>query len=183
MHDVGKTGVDIEIVHPTDAESSQIDRTQASGDKRRAAINIHPETGFLITQNLFRDEPSANHRRLVPQLVLTHHCHNASGTSYPNAEAMSALAAEGVLDLADLDNPILHRLSSLLAVSDVYEAITAARTYTKGRGFEDPARVRQILEESHPTMSGNIAQLMSIHFRRFPPDGWMPTIDWSERGQ
>ena len=83
--------------------------------------------------------------------------------------------------VTDLDDPILQELGRILAVSDVYEAITADRTYTAGRGFENPLRVRKVLEESHPDMERSIGELMSLHARRFPPYGFMPTVALSER--
>jgi len=173
LHDVGKIGVRIDIIHPTDVKTSKVDYTEASPDRRFAAIKVHPEIGYLLAWNMFRDEQDVVLRRLVPGLVLTHHCHNADRENYPTDETMSRMEDEGVLKKDDFLDAFLLDFGGILAISDVYEAITANRTYTHGIGFEDPAKVRQCLVDSHPKMGRRIEELMRLHLIRFPNNGWM----------
>ncbi|HSX43723.1 MAG TPA: HD domain-containing protein [Candidatus Saccharimonadales bacterium] len=177
MHDIGKTGIDLEIVNPVAGDAAKVAREAASSDRRFTAIKLHPQIGYLMAVNLFRDEAVDKYRRLVPELVLTHHCHNESRAQYPDEAGFEALEAEGVLDLVDLEDPELQWLGQYLAVADVYEAITAYRKYAQGDGFEDPSKVLSSLLEAHPTMEDQINELMEVHLRRFPPDGWMSTIN------
>lgn len=174
LHDIGKLDVDQETVAPTDAEKSVI--TDRDNDPRWLRLKQHPELGFVRVAEMFAEEPDGSiMKKLVPLVILTHHCHNHSQEHYPSQDVFQSLADRGLLNLEDLKDPTLIEIAKILAISDVYEAITAKRVYQKGRGFEDPARVEAVLRESHPDMPDQIDMLMSFHkLRRFPPDGFMP---------
>lgn len=181
LHDVGKVAVSHDIINPARTDTSKLDR--GGTDLRWKAVQRHPEAGYRITRDMYTEAtmfPTTDKqtRRLVPQLVLTHHCHNAARDPYPSPDDMQALADEGILNLEDLASRDLNELGKLLAVSDVYEAVTAQRRYQGGLGFEDPAKVLEALEESHPDMGGQIEELMmGLHLRRFAPLGWMTHPD------
>ena len=181
MHDLGKIAVDIDIIHPKTEASAQI--IEDEWDVRRQALQTHPVVGYLMTKQLFGEQPKdPTLMKLVSQAVLTHHCYNHARPTYPNEVTLASLVQETGLVRAQLDDPFLQRLTKLLAVADVYEAVTANRTYTKDQDFEDPKVVEATLLAAHPDMEVSIDRLMQLHFKRFPR-GIMPVVDWPNRGK
>lgn len=176
LHDIGKVSLDRDILAPPEGTPAITDRSSSNPEFR--AIQAHPGAGFLTARELFADDVDVQERLVVPELVLTHHCHNQARKPYPSPDEMRRLAKEGLLDLDDLTNPKLIKLAEFLALADVYDAITARRPYTKEEGFENPARVLDVLLESHPSMSHLIQELLfGIHIERFAPLGWMLPSD------
>ncbi len=166
VHDVGKVGVDKDIVDPPKNSDAKFSRVQGSPDRRFAAIQFHSEIGFRMVRLLMRDEVDPETRNLVPPLVLTHHCYNEARTQYPDESTLADLVEEGVLARQELENPALLQLAGYLGLADVYEAITAGRKYITNGEFDEPEQVRQALAESYPDMGVQIDRLMSLHDRR-----------------
>ena len=180
MHDLGKLDVPHHLVNPDDPTSAVIDR---AGDDWKI-MKIHPERGFIRAIELFRDEPDDSPlKKVVPLLILTHHCHNHAGTPYPSPNEMQKLADQGLLNLKDLEDPQLQDLAKIIAIADDYEAMTARRKYQARRNLEDPAQIEQNIQESHPDLPELADELKRLHLLRFPPNGWMQPIGSDETNQ
>lgn len=162
LHDLGKVDIDPAIINSPNSLTEE-ERTQ---------INRHPEFGFHRAKALFEGALEPCYRDTVPQVVLTHHRHNASAVPYPSDEALQVLATEGAVLLDELEAPALQETTELIAVADVYDAITSGRSYNSGR-FDDPRMVRRVLEDSHPTRPREVDSLIAFHYVRFP-GGIMP---------
>ncbi len=166
LHDLGKVGIDHSIIQATDgphAESNEID--QSMYDRRFVATDLHPEIGFRIIRNLFRDEPHRILSQTMPQLVLGHHCFNHAGRTYPTLADQKKLIEEGLLAHPLGLSHTVSRLTSLLALADIYEAITAHRGYY-GNRFDNPDNVAAALEEAQPDLVEARAILMGLHMQR-----------------
>lgn len=176
VHDLGKKDVDIRLVHPDPSAEMRLEKTP--DNPKWEQMQRHAELGFRTGLDMFKDAVGLGEAELTTGLllVLTHHCHNKDPrrSPYPTPDDMMRLQEEGLLDLKDLEDPAVQMLGKYLAVADVYEAISAQRPYTKGKGFEDPASIEAVLRRSHPDMGPQIDTIMALHRRRYGPDGWIP---------
>ncbi len=168
LHDLGKVDVDPDIVHSASGLSPE----------ERRKIEEHPRYGFLRAVELYTADGQPIHPeapRRVANLVLTHHCHNESPgySAYPSFEEVGRMQEAGVVSFAELQDPELQQLGGLLGIADVYEAITANRSYNRDR-FKNPLKVLEALCETHGSLDAQVDHLLGIHLERFEDHGWMP---------
>lgn len=183
MHDIGKPPIEQGLT----TESNVFDKTgKDAKNPLWVRMQKHSLEGFMLATEMFKDEPEDSiYRKIVPLLILVHHCYDEAKPGYPSADEIQELANAGLLNTEDLEDPQLIQIAQILAVSDVYEAITARRAYQKDKGFEDPAIIRRELTRSHgQNMPTQIDQLMDFHIsQRFAPDGWMPPSEEQSQKQ
>jgi HD-GYP domain-containing protein (c-di-GMP phosphodiesterase class II) len=105
LHDLGKIAVDPAILHGQNPELSP---------SERHIVNRHPKIGYNETRLLFADP-------LVPELVLTHHCH----THKPYTDNHP-----GSIEIEE--NPLVQELGEMLAAADFYDALFSDRLHNTG---------------------------------------------------
>jgi len=109
LHDVGKLDIPEEILN----------KPTALNQSERAIIDVHPRLGFLALED-FGDD-------LVRQVVVAHHEYKKN--PYPRGKK----DRRKTMRLGDVDRRTSNRLISILAqivaVSDIYDALTHRRTY------------------------------------------------------
>ena len=179
LHDLGKVGVDIDIINPRHRAAEKLDKS--AGDLTFREIQRHPILGYVMVKGLYEADESEHAPDIDPSapqvignLVLTHHCHNEARAPYPSLGDLGHLHEQGQLDMATIQDPELQQLGRYLGLADTYEAITANRSYNNDGRFRDPLNVLDVLETSHGSMDAQTEELMmGIHLQRFP-FGWMP---------
>lgn len=166
LHDVGKIGISADIIRAYDGPHAESDSAALDlRDRRFIAADLHPEIGFRLVRNLFRNEPHRILARTIPELVLGHHCCNQARPAYPTMSDQQKLIDEGELSTPLNQGRTFLSLAPLLAIADVYEAITAHRGYY-GNRFDDPAEVEAALTAAHPDLEDARSVLMDLHARR-----------------
>lgn len=168
VHDIGKTTIHKDVIK----SDERIDMREDTPVTR--AIKMHPENGAKMVQNIFRDDESPE-AHLIRLLVAGHHCQIEGRVQYPDVKAQKMMIEESVMGPEDFDDARYQKLVKLLAVVDVYEAITGKRAYqTKSDQLDNPDKVRTILAHGFPEMSTVINRLMDIHAARFPATAAAP---------
>lgn len=120
LHDVGKWRTPNEIL----LKPAQLSFAE------REIIKQHPRLGVEMLTPLLRDKGSNQYLKLVESIVLYHH-ENWDGTGYPDG-----LKGEEI--------PLSARI---VAITDVYDALTSQRSYRKALSHEDALEI--IKKEKH----------------------------------
>jgi PAS domain S-box-containing protein len=116
LHDVGKWRTPNEIL----LKPSQLTRSE------REVIEKHPKLGAEMLMPLLKDKGSNQYLKLVESVVLYHH-EKWDGTGYPE-------------QLKGEEIPLSARI---VALADVYDALTSDRSYRKALSHEEAYRIME----------------------------------------